>query len=101
MASLAALLLTSALCLPAIGREMAKPSSDMQAVLDKLTAPDAKPFATLTVPEARMQASAADAAKAVQWDRRISSSPQTQVGDQGHRHSDRPPTFRKYVNSGE
>jgi hypothetical protein len=79
LASLAALLLTSALCLPAAAQETAKPSADMQAVLDKLAALDAKPFATLTVPEARTQASAADAAKAVQWDRRISSNPQTQV----------------------
>ncbi|MDM9644813.1 alpha/beta hydrolase [Rhizobium sp. S163] len=51
----------------------------MQAVLDKLQALDVKPFSTLTVPQARTQASAADAARAVQWDKRISSNPEAQV----------------------
>lgn len=51
----------------------------MQAVLDKLQALQVKSFATLTVPEARAQASAADAAHAVQWDKRISSNPEAQV----------------------
>src|ERR1700712_764447 len=76
---LAALLLSSAIALPALAQEMAKPAPEMQAVLDKLAALDAKSFATLTVPEARTQASAADAAKAVQWDKRISSNPEAQV----------------------
>lgn len=74
-----ALLLSSAIAIPAFAQEMAKPSTEMQAVLDKLAALDSKPFATLTVPEARTQASAADAAKAVQWDKRISSNPEAQV----------------------
>ncbi|MGF9694523.1 alpha/beta hydrolase fold domain-containing protein [Rhizobium sp. 0TCS1.26] len=51
----------------------------MQAVLDKLQALDANPFASLTVAEARTQASAADAARAIQWDKRISSNPDAQV----------------------
>lgn len=59
--------------------EMAKPAAEMQAVLDKLGALEAKPFSTLTVPEARMQASPADAARAIQWDKRLSSNPDAQV----------------------
>src|ERR1700712_6026905 len=78
-APLAAALLSSAVAIPAFAQEMAKPSTEMQAVLDKLSALDSKPFSTLTVPEARTQASAADAAKAVQWDKRISSNPEAQV----------------------
>ncbi len=74
-----ALLLSSAIAIPAFAQEMAKPSSEMQAVLDKLAALNSKPFSTITVPEARIQASAADAAKAVQWDKRIPSTPEAQV----------------------
>jgi len=58
---------------------MAKPTTEMQAVLDKLAALGAKPFSTLSVPEARTQASPADAARAVQWDKRVSSNPEAQV----------------------
>ncbi|WFR97641.1 alpha/beta hydrolase [Rhizobium tumorigenes] len=79
VAPLAALLLSSTIAVPVFAQEMAKPSAEMQAVLDKLTDLGSKPFATLTVPEARTQASAADAAKAVQWDKRISSNPEAQV----------------------
>lgn len=75
----AALILPLTLAFPASSAEMAKPTADMQAVLDKLQALDAKPFSTLTVPEARTQASPADAAKAVQWDKRLSSNPEAQV----------------------
>lgn len=78
-APIAALLLSTTIALPAFAQEMAKPSGEMQAVLDKLAALGAKPFATLTVPEARTQASAADAAKAVQWDKRITSDPEAKV----------------------
>ena len=60
-------------------QEMAKPTAEMQAVLDKLGALGAKPFSTLSVPEARTQASPADAAHAVQWEKRISSNPEAQV----------------------
>lgn len=62
-----------------LAEEMAKPTTEMQAVLDKLGALEAKPFSTLSVPEARTQASPADAAKAVQWDKRLSSNPEAQV----------------------
>ncbi len=72
------ILLTTAVS-SSLAQEMAKPTSDMQAVLDKLGVLDAKPFASLTVPEARTQASPADAAKAVQWDKRLSSNPEAQV----------------------
>jgi acetyl esterase/lipase len=64
---------------PALAQDAAKPVPEMQAVLDKLQALQVKPFSTLTVPEARTQASAADAARAVQWDKRISSNPEAQV----------------------
>ncbi|MCD7107750.1 alpha/beta hydrolase [Rhizobium sp. DKSPLA3] len=58
---------------------MAKPTTEMQAVLDKLAALDAKPFSTLSVPEARSQATPADAARAIQWDKRLSTNPEAQV----------------------
>ncbi|KQQ71488.1 lipase [Rhizobium sp. Leaf321] len=67
------------LAVPSFAQEMAKPTTDMQAVLDKLGALDAKPFSSLSVPEARTQASPADAAKAVQWEKRLSSNPEAQV----------------------
>ncbi|CAN7694160.1 alpha/beta hydrolase [Rhizobium sp. LjRoot98] len=69
------------LCFGGVGHaaDVAKPTAEMQAVLDKLAALEAKPFSTLTVPEARTQASPADAAHAVQWEKRISSEPEAQV----------------------
>ncbi|MDB5661546.1 MAG: lipase [Cypionkella sp.] len=57
----------------------AAPSADMQAVLDKFGALDVKPLHSLDVPKARMQASPADAAKAVQWEKRIPSAPESQI----------------------
>lgn len=74
-----ALLVPMASAFPVSAQEMAKPTVEMQAVLDKLAALGAKPFSTLTVPEARTQASPADAAHAVQWDKRLSSNPEAQV----------------------
>lgn len=56
-----------------------KPDAQMQAVLDALKALDAKPFHTLNVPEARTQASAADAARAVQRDKMILPLPEAKV----------------------
>lgn len=56
-----------------------KPNADMQAVLDKLNSLGAKPFNTLTIPEARNQASPADAARGVQRDRKIPSAPESKV----------------------
>lgn len=69
----AALVVTTALPI------WAEPSQDMQAVLDKLSDLGAKPVNTLDVGEARMQASPADAAKAVQWTNRIPSAPEGQI----------------------
>ncbi|KQU00055.1 hypothetical protein ASG68_29555 [Rhizobium sp. Leaf453] len=60
-------------------QEMAKPPSEKQAVLNNLGALDAKPFSTLVVPEARTQASQADTANAVQWEKPISSNPEAQL----------------------
>ena len=74
-----ALVMAAPLAGPSFAQEMAKPTTDMQAVLDKLGALDAKPFSSLSVPEARTQASPADAAKAVQWEKRLSSNPEAQV----------------------
>ncbi|WP_200943566.1 alpha/beta hydrolase [Rhizobium sp. Leaf321] len=74
-----ALVMAAPLAVPSFAQEMAKPTTDMQAVLDKLGALDAKPFSSLSVPEARTQASPADAAKAVQWEKRLSSNPEAQV----------------------
>lgn len=62
-----------------LAQEAPRPSAEMQAVLDRLAALEAKPFSTLSVEEARIQASPADAARAVQWEKRVSSSPEAQV----------------------
>lgn len=75
---LAATMLVSA-PLAAQAQEAPKPAAEMQAVLDKLKELQAKPVSTLTVPEARMQASAADAAAAVQRDRKISPAPESKL----------------------
>ncbi|WP_210251332.1 alpha/beta hydrolase [Aureimonas psammosilenae] len=56
-----------------------KPNADMQAVLDALKGLGAKPLHTLSVPEARSQASAADAAMTVQRDKKISPLPEAKV----------------------
>ncbi len=77
-----AALLSSALLtvtVPLYAQDAPKPAPEMQAVLDKLAALGSKPFSTLTVPEARTQASPADAAHAVQWDKRVSSNPEAKV----------------------
>lgn len=72
-----AVLLASA---PAVSHaQQATPDSQMQAVLDALKALKAKPLHTVSVPEARTQASAADAALAVQRDKKISSLPEAKV----------------------
>lgn len=68
--ALAALLPALSLAPAALAQDMAKPAPAMQAVLDKLKALEAKPIHQLSVPEARTQASPADAAKAVQWEKR-------------------------------
>ena len=57
----------------------AKPNAQMQTVLDALKGLDAKPLSTLTVPEARSQASAADAARSVQRDKMIPPGPEAKV----------------------
>lgn len=74
-----ALIFPLAAATPSMAQEMAKPTTEMQAVLDKLGELDSKPFSTLSVPDARTQASPADAAHAVQWDKRLSSNPEAQV----------------------
>lgn len=74
-----ALILPLATTRSSVAQEMAKPTTEMQAVPDKLGALDAKPFSILTIPDARTQASPADATDAVQWDKRLSSNPEAQV----------------------
>ncbi|MBE7185076.1 MAG: alpha/beta hydrolase [Methylobacterium mesophilicum] len=59
--------------------EPPKAAPEMQMVLDKLKSLEAKPVSQLSVPEARMQASPADAAKAVQRDKKIPSKPEADV----------------------
>jgi|AraplaMF_Col_mMF_1032025.scaffolds.fasta_scaffold01172_10 acetyl esterase/lipase len=59
--------------------EQAKPDPQMQTVLDALNLLRAKPFHTLSVPDARMQASPADAARTVQRDRKVSPLPEAKV----------------------
>ncbi|MDV3249779.1 alpha/beta hydrolase [Devosia sp. BK] len=64
---------------PKPAAEMAQPNADMKAVLDALAELEAKPFHTLSVPEARNQASPADAARTVQRDKKIPSEPESLV----------------------
>ncbi|WP_132537829.1 alpha/beta hydrolase [Rhizobium sp. PP-F2F-G48] len=64
---------------PAAFAQQATPDPQMQAVLDALKDLQAKPFHTIGVPEARTQASGADAARTVQRDRKISSNPEAKV----------------------
>ena len=59
--------------------EQAKLDPQMQTVLDALSLLQAKPFHTLSVPDARMQASPADAARTVQRDRKVSPLPEAKV----------------------
>lgn len=77
LATLLALSLTTAI--PAYAAEPPKAAPEMQAVLDKLAALKAKPVSQLTVPEARTQASPADAAKAVMLGKKISDQPEASV----------------------
>lgn len=51
----------------------------MQEVLDTLKELDAKPLNTLSVPEARFQASPADAARTVQRDNKIPPGPEAEI----------------------
>ena len=55
--------------------EMATPSEDMQAVLNKLTELGAKPIGTLSVEETRAQPTPADAVMAVMEERGIAPDP--------------------------
>lgn len=64
---------------PRPAAEMAQPTAEMKAVLDALAELEAKPFHTLSVPEARNQASPADAARTVQRDNGIPSEPESLV----------------------
>jgi acetyl esterase/lipase len=59
--------------------QQGKPDPQMQAVLDALKALQAKPLHTLSVPEARTQASAADAARTVQREKKILPYPEIKV----------------------
>lgn len=59
--------------------QQAQPDPQMQVVLDALKSLDAKPVHTLSVPDARTQASAADAARTVQRDKKISALPEAKV----------------------
>lgn len=63
----------------ALHAQQAKPDPQMQAVLDALKGLDAKPIHTLDVPAARTQASPADAARAVQREKKISPYPEIAV----------------------
>ena len=62
--------------------EMAKPNAQMQAVLDALAELEAKPFHELSVGDARSQATPADAALAVQRDKKIPPGPEAMIETQ-------------------
>ena len=74
---LPAILLSAFLPFAAPAQEMAKPNAQMQAVLDKLAALGAKPLGTISVAEARLQPSPADAVKALMKERGIMPDPAT------------------------
>lgn len=59
--------------------EMAKPNDQMQAVLDALAELQAKPFHELSVPDARSQATPADAARTLQRDEKIPPGPEAMI----------------------
>jgi acetyl esterase/lipase len=63
----------------AFAADAPKPAPEMQAVLDKLAALEAKPVSVLTVPQARTQASPADAANPVMLGKKISGKPEAGV----------------------
>ena len=67
---------------PHVATMPAKPAPDMQAVLDAMMALGAKPVETLTPLEARLQPSAADAAKAVIRRQGMSTAPDPAVTTQ-------------------
>lgn len=58
---------------------MAKPTAEMQAVLDALKALGAKPLHELTVEQARKQATPADAVKVVMKDKGIAAGPEADI----------------------
>jgi acetyl esterase/lipase len=72
------LLIAVSLSGPAFAQQ-AKPDPQMQTVLDALKGLDAKPLHTLSVPEARTQASATDAARTVQREKKTSPYPEIKV----------------------
>lgn len=67
---------------PAMATQPAKAAPDMQAVLDQLTALGAKPVETLTPAQARVNPSAADAAKAVMAQKGMPTTPDASVTTQ-------------------
>ncbi len=67
---------------PAVATRPAKPAPDMQAVLDQLSALGSKPVETLTPAQARVNPSAADAAKAVMAAKGMSTAPDSSVTTQ-------------------
>jgi len=69
----------ASLCSTAAAQSPAKPNGQMQAVLDALAELKAKPLHTLSVSEARTQASPADAARTVQRDGNVSPFPEAKV----------------------
>lgn len=75
-AGLAVILLSS---VAGVQAQQAQPDPQMQVVLDAMKALDAKPLHTLSVSDARTQASAADAARTVQRDKKISPLPEAKV----------------------
>lgn len=70
-----------AAALPPLGQS-GRPDPDMQAVLDALTVLGARPIETLSVEEARLQASPADAVKQVKTMRGLSTAPDPTVATQ-------------------
>lgn len=74
--SLAAIVISMSLAAQA---QQPKLDPQMQEVLDALKDLDAKPFHTLSVADARAQASAADAARVVQREKKVSPLPEARI----------------------
>jgi acetyl esterase/lipase len=80
---------------PLVASQPARPAPDMQAVLDQLPALGAKPIERLTPVKARIQPSAADAARAEMRRRGMSTAPDPAVTTQDMPYGSDPMQFAR------
>lgn len=80
---------------PAVAMQPAKAAPDMQAVLDQLAKLGSKPVETLTPAQARVNPSAADAAKAAMAAKGVSTAPDPSVTTQDMPYGSDPKQFAR------